>query len=334
MTLETLSSEIKNILQGKVLPSHDYLFDIADKVSAILEEEKTEYRPVAGDGSAGSLLDFSSSDIPVIIVPDIHARPFFLLNILEYKLPAIGGKSVLEALYNKEVRLVCVGDILHSERNTKARWQAAMAEFVEDVYTGPSMSAEMLDGLSVLSGFLLLKMNFPEYVHILKGNHENIYNSTGNGDYSFRKYADEGHMVKHFMQEFYGDDILYMIHCVERALPLVFVGKKCVISHAEPIKAYTKQQLIDARLEKGIVEGLTWTDNNEAEEGSVSTIISNLTEENDVVYFGGHRPVVNNYEYRQNKTFIQIHNPSQQNISFVDNKKLFNPETDIYEVSK
>lgn len=325
---------IKKLLTTKVLPSHDELFDLTDFVSTMLEEEKTEYRPKASDGSTGSLVDFSSSDVPVLVVPDIHARPFFLLNILNFRLENLKGITVFDALHSKKIRLVCVGDILHSERNTKERWQAALAESEEEVFTGPAMTAEMLDGLSVLSGFLMLKKFFPEYVHILKGNHENIFNSTGNGDFSFRKYADEGQMVKHFMQEYYGDDIIYMIHCVERALPLVFAGKKCVVSHAEPEHSYSKQQLIDARIIEGVVESLTWTDNNEADSGSVESIISNLCAENDVVYFGGHRPVVENYEYRQNGKFIQIHNPSKQNVSFVDNKKLFNPDEDIYEVSK
>jgi len=334
MNLEKQFKQIKNILLEKTLPSHDYLFDLTDKVSGILEEEKTKYRPIASDGSAGSLIDFSTSDIPVIIIPDIHARPEFLLNILEYKIPQIKNLSVFEAIAKKKVRLVCVGDILHSERHSKERWLAALAETEEGMYTGPSMSSEMLDGLSVLSGFLLLKSFFPEYVHILKGNHENIFNSTGNGDFSFRKYADEGQMVKNFMQEYYGDDIIYLIHCFEKSLPLVFAGKKCVVSHAEPRKAFSKKQIIDARIENGVVEGLTWTDNNEAEEGSVAEIISYLCKDEDVIYFGGHRPVVNNYEFRQNGKYIQIHNPSRQNISFVDNKKLFNPETDIYGVNE
>lgn len=334
MTSKNQFEKIKNILLSNTLPSHDFLFDLLCEGSTILEEEKADYRPCAEDNSAGSLIDFKSSDIPVIVIPDIHARPYFLLNILEFKLSQLKNLSVFDALCKKKLRLVCVGDILHSERNTKERWQAALLETKEEVYTGPSMSAEMLDGLSVLCGFLLLKSFFPEYVHILKGNHENIYNVTGDGDYSFRKYADEGQMVKNFMQEYYGDDVVHLLHCFEKSLPLVFCGKKCVVSHAEPEKTYNRQQIINARLEKGVVEGLTWTDNNEAENGSVENIIANLTDEKDVVYFGGHRPVVNNYEYRQNNRYIQIHNPSRQNIAYVDNKKLFDPESDIYGVNK
>lgn len=334
MTLEKKFQNVVKILTEKTLPTHDFLFSLTDSVSNILENEKKSYRPYSRENVSGSLIDFHNSSVPVIIIPDIHARPFFLLNILQYKLPFYKGKTVFEALNSKKVRLVCVGDILHSERNTKERWLAAKVETDSGVFTGPALTSEMLDGLSALCGFFKLKEMFPEFVHILKGNHENIFNATGEGDFSFRKYADEGQMVKNFMQEYYGDDIVYMIHCVERVLPLVFVGKKCIVSHAEPEKFYTKQQIINARLEHGVVEGLTWTDNNEAEENSVQNIISELSPSNDVLYFAGHRPVIGDYEFRQNGKFIQIHNPTKQNICFVDNKKKFDVENDIYEVSK
>lgn len=334
MTATAQFKQIEDILKSKTLPEHDNLFELLENVSNVLDDERKSYRPLASNKNSGSLIDFTSSTIPVLVIPDIHARPDFLLNILTYKGTVVSEKSVFNALVKKKIRLVCVGDIMHSERRTKERWIAAKTETDSGVYTGPAMSAEMLDGLSVLCGFMLLKKFFPEHVHILKGNHENIYNSTGEGDYSFRKYADEGQMVKRFMQEYYGDDIVYILHCVEKSLPLVFAGKKCVVSHAEPLKSYSKQEIIDARLNTTVIEGLTWTDNNEAAENSAVEIIKNLCKDEDVVYIGGHRPVLNNYEYRQNGKYIQIHNPSKQNISFIDNKKLFNPETDIFEVSK
>ena len=52
------------------------------------------------------------------------------------------------------------------------------------------------------------------------------------------------------------------------------------------------------------------------------------------VYFGGHRPVKENYRLRQNGKFIQIHNPKLQNIVLVRPDRKFNPETDIVSVSK
>ena len=327
--------EIKRTLCGNSLPKYDYLFDLTDKVSAILECEKTSYRPLDQKGSAGALVDFQKDRLPLVVVPDLHARPEFLMNLLNYKLH--GRTTVYDSLRQKKIRLVFVGDIMHTERNTKERWIAAKTEFDNEIFTGPSMSQEMQAGLSLLCGLLKLKQCFPEYVHILKGNHENIFNATGNGDFSFRKYADEGHMVRCFVQEYYGDDIVYMIHCVERALPLVFVGKKCVISHAEPKSSYSKEQIINARNVDGVVEGLTWTDIGEAEEGSVQNIIRNLVRAkniSDYVYIGGHRPVSSFYDIRQNGLYIQIHNPAHQQIAYVDAKNKFNPEKSIIEVNR
>ena len=323
---------IKNLLTQASIPTHDTIFEIADQVSDILMAEKTPYRPAASGGEPGSLLDFHEDKIPMVVVPDLHARPYYLLNILKYK---INNLTIFEGLEQKKLRLIFVGDILHSER-TSERWAAAQAEFDEDICTGPSISAEMQEGLSLLCGLMKLKSAFPENVHILKGNHENIYNETGAGDFGFRKYADEGNMCRIFIQEYYGDDILYMIHCFEKALPLLAFGRKVIVSHAEPALALNRKQLIEARYSSGVVESLTWTANDAANPDSVEKIIKNLTgreDAGDYLYIGGHRPVSGKYRLRQNGLFVQIHNPSEQHIAIVYNEKKFNPDTDIVEVS-
>lgn len=352
---------IEKVLIDKVLPSHDFLMELTDTVSTILEEEITEYRQAASNESAGSLLDFQNNDLPTIVVPDLHGRTEFLYNIINYSLPKKFLKSgaifdaedfsdskerlqwdgsaltVYEALEKGLVRLIFVGDILHTEKNTKMRWLLAQTDFFNENYTGPSMTSEMEESLALWCGVFMLKQAFPSNCHILKGNHENIYNASTDGDYAFKKYSNEGAMVKAFIQEYYGDDILYMIHCVEAALPLVVVGNNYVISHAEPREPFTKEQIIDGRLSARVVAGLTWTDNDEAEDGSVLQVIKNLSNKEDVsdyVYLGGHRCVKNTYELRQNGLYIQIHNPSKQNISLVYNDRKFNPDKDIVGVQK
>ncbi len=337
--MESVYQTVKKILTSSVLPFYDSFFPLLNEASEILESEKTEYRPCASDNSAGSLLDFHNDNLPLIVIPDLHARPYFLMNILDY--PIFEDATIFEALEAGRIRLLSVGDILHTERNTRERWAAAAVEFKNDIFTGPALSAEMQEGLCLLEGILYLKSKFPEYVHILKGNHENILNTTGNGDFAFRKFADEGEMGMVFVQDYYGDDILYLINCVEKNLPLVYFGKNCVVSHAEPFKPYTKNQIVDAKLIEGVVGGLTWTDNGEAKEGSAIGIIENLCcatqdftgEIGDYVYLGGHRPVAGNYRLLQNGCFIQIHNPGRQNVAFVKPDKKFNPDTDLIEVA-
>ena len=152
-----------------------------------------------------------------------------------------------------------------------------------------------------------------------------------------KKYSDEGQMCKTFIQEYYGDDILYMIHCVERALPLVVLGRNYLVSHAEPKSAFTMSEVINCRECKGVIEGLTWTANDEAEDGSVVQMIKQLTgleNVSDFTYLAGHRPVEGKFNLRQNGIFVQIHNPSLQHIAIINPEKKFSPETDIVEVNK
>lgn len=330
----------KNLLFQSQLPSHDFLFDLAEKCSVVLEQEINDYRPAANSGEAGSLLDYRSSSLPLVVIPDIHARPKFIYNILKYPLTEefLGTKTsytILEALERKLINLVCVGDALHTEHSTIIRWFTISTEFKFGVTTGNAMSEEMKDGLNTVSALMELKCLFPENFHFLKGNHENIMNKSGDGDYGFRKYADEGKMVRTFITDYYGDDVLYIMSCVEYDLPLIFINPSCVISHAEPRTGFTKEQLINARSDAFVVEGLTWTDNDAAESGSVESIIKNLSELDDVenyVYLGGHRPVSDLYKLRQNGKYIQFHNPAAQHIALVKNGKKFNPDCDLVDV--
>jgi len=80
-------SNLENIGKDLNLPTIDVLFSLLEDVITILESENPDYRPVCElTGLPGGLLDFSSkSPVPIIVVPDLHARYNFLLNILRYK---------------------------------------------------------------------------------------------------------------------------------------------------------------------------------------------------------------------------------------------------------
>ena len=330
----------KEILNSENLPSHNDLFSAAEKVSSLLENEVCNYRPAASGGMPGSLLDFRASALPFIVIPDLHARPHFLFDILSYKLPAgfcdSAALTVIDALEKGLVNLIFLGDALHTERTTKQRWAEIQMEFDSGNCTGPKIQLEMTEGLNLLLALMQLKIIFPEHFHYLKGNHENITNRTGKGDFSFVKYADEGRMGCEFIREYYGDDVLYMIHCVEEALPLIAVNSNCIVSHAEPRECFSKEQLINAREDSFVIEGLTWTDNDEAAAGSADYIINQFAQDNlsaeNYVYLGGHRPVPAKYLERQDGKFVQIHNPLMQNIAIVRTDRKFNPEIDIVEV--
>ena len=348
---DDLYKKLKDLSFGDRLPEYEYLFSLADKCSLLLEKEVTWYRAASKDGKAGGLLDFTSNAIclanekPLILVPDLHARAYFLMHILDFVLPADffaeeeeGAKSditVFEALKNNLVNLVCVGDLLHSELRGKKRWLYAYQEFENGQYCGPCMTEEMQEGLSLLCMAMELKCAFPENFHILKGNHENILNESGNGNYSFGKFANEGEMCRCFMEEKYGDDVLYVISCFEKALPLFAAFDSCLVSHGEPARAFSREELVEGLSNPEVINALTWTENGASRPGCVSDMLSAFVDYRKYRfprYFGGHRPVRGKYALRQNGNYVQFHNPDEENIVLISGKDEFNPDRDIISV--
>lgn len=334
--MKNKKSSVENYLFMESLPEKDPFNSLLTSACSVLSSEDEAYRPENCIGESGSLL-FFKNDLPAVIVPDIHARPDFIKNILKYTLP----KDFLEnqneeltiqkALELKLINVICVGDAIHSEVYAE-RWRLIQEDFESGDCTSDLMKDEMLLCLSTLCSILSLKTEYPQNFHFLKGNHENIMNTSFGGDYAFRKYADEGEMVKTFIENYYDQETLENISMYENLLPLVAAGENYVVSHAEPADFYTKEQLIDAKFEENVVEGLTWTNNNQVTEKTAEYIIKELLGEDKVSvssYFAGHRPVREKYALRQNGTFIQLHNPRQQNIALVYKNRRFNPEMDI-----
>lgn len=303
-------------------PEEHFLQDFLDESVESLLSEKTDYRPSYGK-NAGSLLDFTFSDfssLPVIIVPDIHGRVDFLLHILKFKLPEC-GLTVLEALNEKKVIVVCVGDAVHSESRGIKRWLSSYADWSMDVYAGPDMQKEMKENFAVWQILMKLKNTFTANFHFLKGNHENVMNETGMGNLAFKKFVQEGQMCCDFIRQVYGDVILHLISLWEKSLPLCAVFPRFCVSHAEPREVYTRTKLIRAKKDENVILGLTWTANDEVYD---DTCIKNFRKLNPkfepgkIAWVGGHRPVKDTEFYlRQNGAYLQIHNPDEENILFV-----------------
>ncbi len=333
--MERLSSE-------KGIPEHDYIFSLADRTSSLLEGECAFYRQRAKNGKAGGLLDFSQAEaLPLVVVPDLHGRGYFVKNIANFVLPETflpykkKRLTVVEALEKKLARLVCVGDLLHSELRGRTRWMQAEKEFDEGIVDGPCMTEEMGEGLNLLAQIMELKCTFPENFHVLKGNHENIFNEGGMGNFSFRKFSNEGEMCREFMEKVYGEEVTYLVSCFEKFLPLLAAFNNCVVSHAEPLRPYTRSELVDGLVDGDVIRGLTWTENGAAMNGSVEAILSVFVGRDflkSAFYFGGHRPIRGLYSLRQNGRFVQLHNPESQNVALVPADRNFNPDEDIVSV--
>ncbi len=341
MTADFLA-RLNTLAAGRTLPPHQYLAELTERCITALEREDATYRPyAAATGKPGGLLDFTAARLPLVIVPDIHARAYFLANILAFT-PQDGffpneRRTILQALQEDAVRVICVGDILHSELRGSQRWKAALEEWGYGNPCGQAMEREMAEGLSALCLLMECKCAFPAAFHCLKGNHENIMNAIGGGDFPFRKFADEGRMTRQFMEEKYGRDVLAQISQFERNLPLAAVFANGMASHAEPRQKFTRAELIDGMGDERVVSALTWTRNGDAPLGSVAGTLNALTGRMDwerLAYFGGHRPVSGRYALRQDGLFVQLHNPMQQNIALVHPDRPFNPDSDIVGVQE
>ncbi len=350
--LSSFRSHLEDIKSSTSLPSEADLQSLLDSSLDTLENEITFYRPKGKDSKPGGLLDFSSSTLPVIVVPDIHGRADFLLNIIDYTLE---GAPILSLLNEKKIIVVCVGDAVHSERRGYERWCLAYEAYdgwLESIVNNKSekfidkkreeffekMREEMCENISSLSIIMSLKNAFPESFHFLKGNHENILNENRDGNYGFRKFVQEGQMCHDFVSRFYGDVILHLWSLWEKSLPVCAVFKDFGVSHAEPLSCFKKEKIIDYHSNADVILGLTWTGNDEAENGSVRLLLKELSpssKRKGVIWFGGHRAFTDtDYLLRQEGEYLQLHNPDEMNIAIVFPEKKFDPDKDIKSVFK
>ncbi|ULQ59533.1 metallophosphoesterase [Brucepastera parasyntrophica] len=330
--MDTVRQQISSIYSRSAIPDGTQYMDLAGKTAEILRSEDERLRPQDRGGESGGLLLLGAiiSDIPTIIVPDLHARMEFITALLDY---CPEEESVLSSLSGNSIRIVFLGDGFHSERRGIKRWNRAYREFLAGNILSPGMHDEMRESLGLMEMVMVLKCSFPQQVHFLKGNHENIKNEEGGGNHPFYKFADEGEMVRDYILEQYGPEFLDTYSMFEKALPLCAIGERFMASHAEPRFFYDEKKLVNCRFFPEVVEGLTWTGNDEAEPGSVQRMLEYyLPGVADSLYFGGHRTVDACYALRAEDRFVQIHDPNAYRIAIVPSDRSFDLKTDIRSV--
>lgn len=335
------------------LPSPGDFSRLLSQVVSLLEREDSSYRPKpsGAGGAPGGLIDLAGGHpaLPTMIVPDLHGRGDFLHKTLRFVPDSAGyfphgvpqGASVEDVLAAGSMNLVCVGDGLHSELH-RERWLAALEEYEGGVVLGGALQEEMAEGLGLMAAVMRCKLAFPERFHFLKGNHENILNRWERGDRPFKKFAREGEMSRSFVQEFYGEEILYLYSRFESLLPLLVRAPRCLISHGEPARHFSRQEVVEALADSSgeVVYGLTWTRNDESWEGAVAGMLAEFlpewtdggTGESLALYFGGHRTIPETYRLRQGGRFVQFHNPHRHQVAFVPAHRPFDLDRDFIQI--
>ncbi|THB66074.1 MAG: calcineurin [Spirochaetaceae bacterium] len=280
-----------------------------------------------------------------IIIPDLHGRLELIPRILRLPVPEPNDTScpwtaetatpLHIALDEGRAQLLFLGDYVHSERRALERWQQGLQEFINGYHQHKAMDQEMRENLGTLEILARLKTAYPEAVHMLKGNHENILDEEGRGNHPLGKFAYEGEMVARYMEQFYHARTIKLIDLFETNLPLLTTGNCFMASHAEPARAYQYEEVLEYRQRPDITEGLTWTANDDSAPGSVETMLSEWLKEkcaNDRphYYFGGHRPIQGTYNLRAGGKYIQLHNPCCGIAAILSPAREFFPEHDIY----
>ena len=286
---------------------------LLNRVNLTLETEAEAVRLRDERGLPGGLIQLCT-DLPTILIPDLHARRELLLSVL------LSAKiRALYRLKEKQVQLVCLGDGFHGEIRVINRWLEAYSEFRSAFSHHSSMDEEMVESLGTVEMVMLLKTAFPRYFHFLKGNHENITNELGEGNFPFVKFVEEGAMVAEYVKRFLGPNFIREYRRYEKNLPLLAVGRNFLVSHAEPARFFSRDDIVQFRKRPDVVAGLTWTDNGAAKRGSVKKMTEHFFGKaaKNAFYFGGHRPVQGMYSRRAAGRFIQIHNPRQYQIALL-----------------
>jgi hypothetical protein len=283
-----------------------------------LSMESPDQRPRDKSGFPGGLVRLDQ-DL-VIIVPDLHARSQLLYSLAASFHPDHPSATVAELAHEGVCAIVCLGDVLHTEgAEGVRRWREAARNLVtgREGLLSAAMDQEMGASLHALLLVIFLKTALGKGFHCLKGNHDNLTNSSEDGDLPFYKYAMEGSMGAAWFNARYGDGLGEEMRRYERSLALVAAGRDFCASHAEPLLPVNPAELLEYRSNPGLVRSLIWTGNGEAAEGSVEASLDALLGPGagPRAWISGHRPVAGSFEYRAGRKLLQIHNPERTQVA-------------------
>ena len=324
---QILAQKLKKLRDAKTPPGCDILEGELHTIIGLMSSPSWNVRPLDDSAAPGGLVRLEPN-LPSLVIPDLHGRRDFFYRALT--LPLYQGRNFLDLLAEKRGNVVCVGDAFHGEAPVRERWKAAYDEFLTGFRKRRAMNHEMADNLRLLQMIFSVMQEYPENFFFLKGNHENIDNELGRGNYPFRKFVNEGEMVKVWTRLFLGDNCLALLKQYENLLPLVAEGDGFLVTHAEPQRGFSRLEIINAYSDDDVLYGLTWTDNGEAQRGSVAdTLESFFPERKGSICFGGHRPVNGFFALRNEDRYVQINHPVAQLVAIVRRGEDFFPDEQI-----
>ncbi len=127
-------------------PKPDDYIKILININSILLHEDRQIRPYDSSGLPGGII-YLKKHIPTIIVPDIHARMDFFLNIIFNR--DSDDETNLQKLASDKLQIICVGDGVHAEKRAAKRWAKAYKEFLGDYTVHDNMDEEIKESFGL-----------------------------------------------------------------------------------------------------------------------------------------------------------------------------------------
>ncbi len=238
------------------------------------------HRPKTGNGMPGGIVEISNKTTPFII-GDIHAKPDNLLTILSHN-------GFLEGLLDGTACLIILGDAVHPE--------------------GKVPLDEMQSSMLTMDLIFQLKINFPDNVFYLRGNHDSYSEDIGKGGvpqgllWGRELKQIRGKAYKEQMQQFYD------------GLPYMAYSQSFIACHAGPPKfAVSKGELVNIYEHPKLMKELT---NNRLNTSSrhggytasdVKKLRKALGVDDKAPLICGHTPISENDTVWQNVANIEGH---------------------------
>ena len=279
-------------------------------------ERSLDQVSAARPGSAGVVV--LDPALPVLIVSRALARRRAFGRLLRESW--LGDGSNLEAIVQGRLQLLVLGDLLHSEN--ESRWKAVEREFAATFASSegesgstPVLDAEMADSFGMAAMVLALQASSPG-VHSLKGSHDNVLNSGDGGNAAVSRYASrpgEGEITRVWTLNNFGSSLAGKYAAWENRLPLLAVydcpqGPRFVATHSLPAGVYSREE-VEAREER-VVRGLTWTREGEGRAPDMlRTFFGPVAE--DARYVSGHHAAAEGAATGREGRLVVIHEPGR-----------------------
>ena len=194
-----------------------------EQVNAILRDESGHCEDSLGN--PGGILELPDNVTP-IVVGDLHARVDNLLTILSQN-------AVLDSLENGTAALVMLGDAVHSEE--------------------PDTLDEMESSLLMMDLIFRLKLQFPENVFYIVGNHDSFNHEL------MKKGIPQGLLWEKHVTLSRGQAYKSELELFYQLSPLLALSKDFIACHAGPARRkISRQILVDARQFPDIIHDMTW----------------------------------------------------------------------------